>query len=96
MTAESVDAMELMPHFHCRVRNGSDRKGVWSRFGYRNGAVPRMGPDRRLRSASGGAVAGSSRREVHQEDLHRVGQPTQALVLNWAAQMDSWGRKGKG
>ncbi|CAL8386342.1 unnamed protein product [Gadus morhua 'NCC'] len=26
------------------------------------------------------AVAGSSRREVHQ-DLHRVGQPTQALVL---------------
>ncbi|CAL8386221.1 unnamed protein product [Boreogadus saida] len=29
-----------------RVRNGSDRKGVWSRFGYRNGAVTRMGPDR--------------------------------------------------
>ncbi|CAL8348778.1 unnamed protein product [Boreogadus saida] len=35
-----------MPRFHCRVRNGSDRKGVWSRFGYRNGAVTRMGPDR--------------------------------------------------
>ncbi|CAL8349977.1 unnamed protein product [Boreogadus saida] len=35
-----------MPLFHCRVRNGSDRKGVWSHFGYRNGAVTRMGPDR--------------------------------------------------
>ena len=31
-------------------------------------------------SSASAAVAGSSRREVHQ-DLHRVGQPTQALVL---------------
>ncbi|CAL8350430.1 unnamed protein product [Boreogadus saida] len=39
-------AFSLMPHFHCRVRNGSDRKGIWYRFGYRNGAVTRMVPGR--------------------------------------------------
>ena len=42
-------------------------------------SVDNMEPGEGWSSASA-AVAGSSRREVHQ-DLHRVGQPSQALVL---------------